>query len=129
MAALGTDIATYIVNNGEAVAIGADIFIDFQPEDPADCIAVYVSNAGSPHTFEDTITRSIQVVSRSANPSIALDNATNIMMLFRQDDEKFQLVDTRWAVSHIIQVPFKLKIDNKRRVSYAFNMNITTILD
>lgn len=129
MANLNLDIASYIVDQSEATALATDIFVDFSPESPDSCISLYETSPGAPHPFDDVSTRNIQIVARDKNPFTARAKAIAIMKLFRNSEEKLQLTVDRWILSNIRQTPYKLKVDSKNRVYYAFNMFVTTYTD
>ena len=118
----------YGVSKGVLLGDGVDSYRDFTPEVPDTTVtfAEYSSNPVSP--FIDCVHRSIQVKSRSMDAEAARDKALQILDMFKSDNETLRVdfSDTLWGQVYIRQTPFKLEQDTAGRVTYCFNLGITT---
>lgn len=118
----------YGVSNGVLIGDGEDSYRDFTPEVPDTAItfAEYSGNPVSP--FTDCVHRSIQVKSRSMDAEAARAKALQLFGLFKSDTESMRVdfSDSLWGQVYIRQTPFKLEQDIAGRVTYCFNLGITT---
>ena len=121
----------YGVSNGVLVGYGEDSFVDFTPEVPdfAVTFAEYAGNQVSP--FTDCVHRSVQVKTRSMDAEEARATALAVLALFRSETESLRVdfSDNLWGQFYIRQTPFKLLQDAAGRVTYCFNLGITTNTD
>lgn len=118
----------YGVSNGVLVGDGEDSYRDFTPEVP-DTVVTFAEYTGNPVSqFTDCVHRSIQIKSRSMDAEAARSKALQLLDLFRSDDESLRVnfSDTLWGQVYIRQTPFKLEQDTAGRVTYCFNLGITT---
>lgn len=118
----------YGVSNGVLVGDGEDSYRDFTPEVP-DTIVTFAEYAGGPVSpFIDCVHRSVQVKSRSMDAEAARTKALQLFDLFKSDTESLRVdfSDTLWGQVYIRQAPFKLEQDTAGRVTYCFNLGITT---
>lgn len=118
----------YCVSRGVLVGDGEDSYRDFTPEVP-DTAVTFAEYAGSPVSpYIDCVHRSVQVKSRSMDAEAARVKAQQILELFRSDTEALRVdfSDTLWGQVYIRQTPFKLMQDTAGRVTYCFNLGITT---
>jgi len=127
MANLLMDIADYLVASN--VALSDQIFRDGSPDTPDYAIILYeyAGNVSIPQV--DTTLRSLQVVVRDFSPTISREKANEIYNLFKTEDGVLSITLDRWCMPHLRQSPFKLKVDTKNRVYYAFNLGMTTYND
>lgn len=118
----------YCVSNGVLVGDGEDSFRDFMPETP-DAVVVFHEYAGGPVSpFTTHVHRSVQVKVRDVNAEAARTKALNVLNLFRSDTESLRVdfSEDLWGQVYIRQLPFKLQQDGSNRVTYCFNLGITT---
>lgn len=118
----------YGVSKGVLVGDGEDSYRDFMPEVP-DSIVVFHEYAGQPVTpVTDCVHRSVQVKVRSMDAEAAHAKALQLFEIFRSDTEsqRVDFSDTLWGQVYIRQTPFKLSQDTAGRVTYCFNLGITT---
>ena len=121
-------LVSYGVANGILVGDGVDSFRDFMPDMP-DNVVVFHEYQGSPVSqFIDSVHRSVQVKVRDKNPTSARAKALQLCNAFKSDTESLRVdfsVDL-WGQVYIRQTPFKLSQDTSDRVTYCFNLGITT---
>lgn len=118
----------YGVSKGVLVGDGKDSYRDFMPELP-DTAVTFAEYAGNPVSqFIDCVHRSVQVKSRSMDAEAARAKAMQLLDIFKADDESLRInfSDTLWGQVYIRQTPFKLEQDTAGRVTYCFNLGITT---
>jgi hypothetical protein len=118
----------YCVSKGVLLGDGVDAFRDFTPEAP-DRVAVFREYSGDPITpFSSHVHRSVQVLTRSQSAEDARSLAVSIVGVLRPsaEDMRVDFDETRWGQVYIRQLPFKLSQDESDRVTYCFNLGITT---
>ena len=118
----------YGVSKGVLVGDGRDSFRDFMPEKP-DRVVVFHEYAGDPPSpFTSVVHRSVQVKVRNVDAEVARGKALQIYKLFRTEAEDLRIdfSSTLWGQVYIRQTPFKLEQDTAGRVTYCFNLGITT---
>lgn len=121
-------LVEYGVSNGVLVGDGEDSYRDFMPEAP-DNLVVFHEYAGQPPTpLIDTAHRSVQIKVRNTSAEAARTKALQLFEIFRSDTEALRIdfSDTLWGQVYIRQTPFKLSQDTAGRVTYCFNLGITT---
>lgn len=121
-------LVKYGVSNGVLVGDGEDSFRDFMPETP-DAIVVFHEYSGSPVSqFTEHVHRSVQVKVRDVNAEAARAKALAVLLQFKSDTESLRVdfSDGFWGQVYIRQLPFKLEQDSSNRVTYCFNLGITT---
>lgn len=121
-------LVKYCVSNSVLVGDGEDSFRDFMPETP-DAVVVFHEYSGSPLSqFTDSVHRSVQVKVRDKSAESARAKALDVLRLFKSDTESLRVdfSDSLWGQVYIRQVPFKLQQDSSNRVTYCFNLGITT---
>lgn len=123
------DIVTYLTTNGAIEGDGVDTFRDFIPESPDNIVAIteYTGSPIVPH--EPAAHRSVQVSVRNLSADAARVKANEIFKLFRSENSIIVFTPERWGQVSLRQPPFRMKTDNADRVTYGFNMGITTSLD
>lgn len=127
MADLLLDFVTFMTNKALVKGDGIDAFRDAAPEEPDSAVIVYEYQGT--YVNEDLAGRSIQIVARDKSATKAKEKARAIFNSFNNNDEKIFLTATRWCVMSIRQAPFKIKVDNKNRVYYGFNIGVNTKCD
>ena len=118
----------YCVYNGALVGDGEDSYRDFTPEVPDTAITFAEYDGGPVSPFIDCVHRSVQVKSRSMDAEAARTKAVQLVGLFKSDTESLRVnfSDALWGQVYIRQTPFKLEQDTAGRVTYCFNLGITT---
>lgn len=121
-------LVAYCVSNGVIVGDGEDAFRDFTPPLP-DAVVVFHEYAGDPVSpFTDSVHRSVQIKVRDKSAEAARAKALLVLGLFKSDTESLRVDFTNdyWGQVYIRQTPFKLDQDESDRVTYCFNLGITT---
>lgn len=121
-------LVTYGVAKGVLVGDGEDSFRDFMPEAP-DNVIVFHEYAGDPVSpFTTSVHRSVQVKVRNKEAASAKAAAWQLLSIFRSDSESLRVdfTDSLWGQVYIRQTPFKISQDESDRVTYCFNLGITT---
>ena len=123
------DIVTFLTANNAVAGDGIDTFRDFVPEKPDNVVAL-VEYTGSPKVFyEEAINRSVQVSVRDTDADAARRKALEIFKLFQSENSIVVFTPDRWGQVYLRQAPFKSGMDSSDRVTYAFNMGITTSIE
>lgn len=118
----------YCVSKSVLVGDGEDSFRDFTPEAP-DNVVVFHEYAGDPASqFTSAVHRSVQVKVRNKGAEAARSKALQVCNLFRTEAEDLRIdfSSTLWGQVYVRQLPFKLSQDESDRVTYCFNLGITT---
>lgn len=121
-------LIAYCVSKGVLVGDGEDSFRDFMPDVP-NHVVVFHEYAGQPVSpFIDSVHRSVQVKVRDVNANAARTKALEVLSLFKADTESLRVdfSGDLWGQVYIRQMPFKLQQDASNRVTYCFNLGITT---
>lgn len=125
------DIVTYFTTNGAVTGEGVDAFMDFIPEMPDSIVSVTEYKGSPPVPYEELVHRSVQVLVRNKNADAARLKAWELYKLLKTEDEDGVVTFTseRWGQVSLRQTPFRVDTDSSERVSYAFNMGVTTTID
>lgn len=122
-------IGEYLIANQKAATVGVDLFYESMPDSPNDLIVLY-EYAGLPQAQQETaVHRSVQIAIRH---SVALEGkqlAWEIYKLFQQAQSQANRVDfniNTWGQVNLRNTPIKIKKDDQNRVTWAFNLGITT---
>lgn len=121
-------LVAYGVAKGVLVGDGVDSFRDFMPEAP-DNVIVFHEYAGDPISpFTNNVHRSVQVKVRDKDATKARATALKLMSIFMSASESLRVdfTDAYWGQVYIRQTPFKLSQDESDRITYCFNLGITT---
>ena len=121
-------LVAYCVSKGALVGDGEDSFRDFMPEAPDD-VVVFHEYTGSPVSqFTTHVHRSVQVKVRGVTAEAARSKALQIVSAFKSNTEDLRVdfSEDLWGQVYIRQLPFKLDQDKSNRVTYCFNLGITT---
>lgn len=125
------DIVTYLVSKRIIEGDGIDTFRDFIPETPDNLVAI-TEYPGSPAAlFDPAAHRSIQVSVRNLDADSARSKALEIYKVLQptSEDGRLDLTKDRWGQVHLRQTPFRMKTDTSDRVTYGFNIGITTNIE
>lgn len=119
----------YCVAKGVLIGDGEDSFRNFMPEAP-DVITVffeYSSDAPLPQ-YTEHVHRSVQIVTRAKTDEDAKEQAFRLYGVFVAETESLRIdfSSSDWGQVYIRQLPFKIGQDESERVTYAFNLGITT---
>ena len=119
------DIINHTISEGKATAKDVDIFKDYTPDSPDGCTIINEYNGSALPQFSDMSVRSIQVVVRDLKSVVAMGKAWELFSLFKPETS-FSQIGTRTCIISMRNTPIKISTDEKTRVSYGFNMGITT---
>lgn len=125
------DIVLYLTSNSLVVGDSIDTFRDFIPDKPDNLVAL-VEYKGSPAVaFDPAVHRSVQVSVRDKDADIARSKALAIYKALQSDKENLRVdfTEDRWGQVYLRQSPFRLDTDVSERVTYAFNIGITTTIE
>lgn len=126
MATLLSDIGTFLVTNDVVTEDGVDFFRDFMPNDPDEVVVLH-EYPGSPGTpYDPIVHRSVQVSVRGVDADAVRARALTIYTLLTAEDRIIHFTEARWGQVYLRQPPFKIDSDSKNRVTYAFNIGVTT---
>lgn len=128
------DIVQYFVSKGLAIGDGEDCFRDFSPETPDSIIALYEYKGDVVVPYEELVNRSIQITTRDKNADIARRKSLELYKALREDAQVSEsslvhFTEERWGQVYFRQTPFKIKVDAENRVTYGFNIGITTTFE
>ena len=121
-------IINYLVANNILLGDGIDAFRDFMPEEP-DFAVVLQEYRGDPISqYTTNVHRSVQVKVRARSADAARNAAISICAALRSGTEALRIdfSENAWGQVYIRQLPFKLQQDCSNRVTYCFNLGITT---
>ena len=121
-------IINYLVANGILLGDGIDAFRDFMPEEPDSVVVLHEYRGDQLSQYTTNVHRSVQVKVRDTSAEAARDKALQILQLFISESEsrRVDFSENVWGQVYIRQLPFKLQQDNSNRVTYCFNLGITT---
>ena len=123
------DIVTFLADNRIVQGDGVDAFRDFTPEAPDSLVALH-EYKGDPAVFYDpNVNRSVQVTVRDKDADVARQKALDIYKLLTSDNLIVQFTPDRWGQVYLRQPPFKIGQDNNDRVTYGFNIGVTTTIE
>ncbi len=124
------DIIEYLVEEGVLEGDGVDAFRDFAPDSPDDVTIIYEYQGDPQALHEDTaVHRSLQIVSRSKQPTTAKVKANEIHAFLSPPGRYKKLNENRWCQLYPRQTPFKIKTDDNGRVYYGYNFGVTSYKD
>lgn len=126
MAHLLDDFEAYFTGAGLATGV---VYKDTIPDNPDTAIAIFeYAGSGGPAQVAGAL-RSIQIVSRALKVADARKKALELYASLVTEDGIINLTPERWGQINLRQTPFKMKVDEKGRNYYAFNLGITTYYD
>ena len=127
MADLLKDIGDYLIAAGIAVADGTDLFRDKVPDSP-DAVIVLSEYGGSPMSlYIEAMDRSVQVIVR-ATTYVAAKRTSWLAFnaIVNPDQSTVDFTTSRWGIVHARHNPMKMGEDKHSRISFVFNLGITT---
>lgn len=130
--ALLLDIVLFLVSKSEVTADGVDVFRDFTPEGPDSLVALHEYAGDSVSTYDVSVHRSVQVITRDRDADLARQKAVKVFKALqdaRGYDGRVDFTPTRWGQLYLRQPPFFMKRDENNRTYYAFNIGITTTIE
>lgn len=123
------DIVIFLANNGIVQGDGVDAFRDFTPEAPDSLVALHEYKGDPAVHYDPNVNRSVQFTVRDNDADIARHKALNIYKLLTSDNLIVQFTPDRWGQVYLRQPPFKIGQDNNDRVTYGFNIGVTTTIE
>lgn len=123
------DIVTFLTDNGVVHGDGVDAFRDFTPEAPDSLVALHEYKGDPAVAYDPNVHRSVQVTARDKDADVARQKALKIYKLLTSDNLIVQFTPDRWGQVYLRQPPFKIGQDDNDRVTYGFNIGITTTID
>lgn len=123
------DIVTFLADNKIVQGDGVDAFRDFTPEAPDSLVALHEYKGDPAVHYDPSVNRSVQVTVRDKDADVARHKALDIYKLLTSDNLIVQFTPDRWGQVHLRQPPFKIGQDNNDRVTYGFNIGVTTTIE
>lgn len=123
------DIVTFLTDNGMVQGDGVDAFRDFTPEAPDSLVALHEYKGDPAVSYDPNVNRSVQVTVRDKDADVARQKALKIYKLLTSDNLIVQFTPDRWGQVYLRQPPFKIGQDDNDRVTYGFNIGITTTIE
>lgn len=121
------DFGTYFTVAGLSTTDA--LFYDMMGDGPDSSVAIYEYQGASAPAQVAGSERSIQIVVRDRSALSAKGKINSLYKTLQTDDGIIQLTPERWCVLHLRQPPFKIKVDEKNRAYYGFNVGATTYID
>lgn len=123
------DIITFLADNGVVQGDGVDAFRDFTPEAPDSLVALHEYKGDPAVAYDPNVHRSVQITARDKDADVARQKALKIYKLLTSDNLIVQFTPDRWGQVYLRQPPFKIGQDDNDRVTYGFNIGITTTIE
>lgn len=123
------DMVTFLTDNGIVQGDGVDAFRDFTPEAPDSLVALHEYKGDPAVPYDPNVHRSVQITVRDKNADKARQKALEIFKLLTSENLIVNFTPTRWGQVYLRQTPFKLGQDKNDRVTYAFNIGVTTTIE
>ena len=120
------DIVNFLTNNSIVQGDGVDTFRDFTPEAPDFLVALHEYKGDPAVPYDPAVHRSVQVTARDKNADIARTKALQIYNALYSENLIVHFTSDRWGQVYLRQTPFKISQDENGRVTYGFNVGITT---
>ena len=123
------DIVTFFTSKGLIEGDGIDAYRDFVPEMPDNLVAVTEYKGSPPVHYEPMVHRSVQIAVRNKDADAARRKALELFKALQSDNTIVHFTPERWGQVVLRQSPFRSSTDSSDRVTYAFNMGITTTIE
>lgn len=123
------DVVTFLTSKGIVQGDGVDAFRDFTPEKPDSLVTLYEYKGDPAVHYDPNVHRSVQVTVRDKNADDARFKALQIFKALQSDNLIVQFTPNRWGQVYLRQAPFKMGEDKNDRVTYGFNVGITTTIE
>ena len=122
------NLVNYLVVSNICEGDGIDCFRDFMPESPSNVVVLHEYAGDYLNPFTNNVHRSVQVAVRNEDAEAARAKAVQVCSAFRteNEDHRINFSSESWGQVYIRQPPFKLSQDESDRVTYCFNLGITT---
>ena len=122
------DLVSYLVASGVCDGDGVDCFRDFTPESPDNVVVLHEYSGDPLNPFTSHVHRSVQVTVRNVDAEAARAKAVQVCSVFRTENEDLRVdfSNNSWGQVYVRQPPFRLSQDERDRVTYCFNLGITT---
>ena len=117
-------VIDYLIAQEVATAKDVDIFKDFYPETPDQCISVFEYSGVGPAPQTNTSVRSIQIACRSKSGQQAMQKCWQCYEALFEESLIVSLGEHKCIVA-MRNTPIKIDRDDEQRTIYAFNMGIT----
>lgn len=118
------NVINYLIAEHVAKTKDSDIFKDYAPKSPDDCIIVYEYQGTPPAMFTKTSVRNVQIVGRSKKNVVAKQLAWNCYNVLYQEDMNINLGGKQGLIA-VRNTPVKIGVDEQNRMLFAFNVAIT----
>lgn len=119
------DFIDYIISLGLATESDVDIFSNYSPDSPDDCICVYEYNGSEPSKWAPVGVRSFQIVCRGKQRATAKQQCWDIYNMLLPFNSNIIHVSDIDGILALRNSPILIDIDDKHRALYAFNLAIT----
>jgi hypothetical protein len=129
MAGLLVDLENYIINLGLATADGVDIYRDYLPDTPDAVITLYEYSGEPFANGVDGMLRMIQILVRAKSYAGARLLSWSLYNAFHTPDDYIHTLGGKEALIRVRSTPLKMLADETSRVTFTFNMGVTTQLD
>lgn len=121
-----SELISYLVANLNYAGEDVDVFRHITPDEPSNVTVVVPYGGSSTPLFTDTSTKKYQINVRRHKHSDAYNECKRIQKVLRSSSSVYIKLDSMDCPIAFLDEPFKLKIDEKNRVVYAFNISITS---
>jgi len=131
MADLLLDMVNYAIAQDVVTGDGVDIFRDFMPDGPDNCVAL-IEYSGEVAFINNMLNRSIQVRIRNTDYVNCKVKAIAMYDILYQPESEIRIVDftaTRWGIVKAREYPYLLNRDERDRYIFTFRLGIVTIGD
>lgn len=106
-----------------------ELYRDYMPDSPDNVVAAYEYQGPASPPKVAGFARQVQIVVRDIMATNAKVKARELHKALVTEDNIINLTDDRWGVIQLHGVPFKMKVDEGKRVYYCFNLSIITYED
>lgn len=116
MTAFLRDLKSYLQSQGVE-----NIFLDFMPEEPDECVALFLSQDIPRETGDGSGNRTVEIIARGFEPEEARQRCGGIsgMLDSGADEQLIWLSEIRRVIARPKSRPTKRKCDNFGRVQYG----------
>lgn len=131
MADLLLDMINYAIEQEVVTEDGVDIFRDFMPDEPDNCVAL-IEYPGEVAFINNMLNRSIQVRIRNTDYVNGKVKAIAMYDVLYQPESEIRIVDftaTRWGIVKAREYPYLLNRDERDRYIFTFRLGIVTVGD
>jgi hypothetical protein len=132
MSDLLKDLEDYFIDQSIVTADGTDIFRDFMPESPDNCVSL-IEYSGDVAFMAKMANRSVQVKARNTDYDLARAKINALFDAVYDPESDVRIVDFtagRWGIVKPRQYPFMLpKVVSDERFIFVFNMSVVTPFD